>query len=158
MEEGLSSYDLIPFMFDIIWVCDGGSNFLKALDKFTVVRCVAHRLNNCLQAIFFQSEIMKVKKQILFPDQFDENSDGEDKIGSGVDDGQNDSVNDHEQINDKQQISTRPSSAKSNKSKIISVIEQVPSDAKRVLIIIIRCKELVQYVKKVMFVFSSISC
>ncbi|CAF1381947.1 unnamed protein product [Didymodactylos carnosus] len=26
LEEGLSLYDLNPFMFDIIWVCDGGKN------------------------------------------------------------------------------------------------------------------------------------
>lgn len=156
MEEGLSLYDLTPFMVDAIWVCDGGSNLLKALDKFTVVRCVAHRLNNCLQAIFFQSEIMKVKKHILFPDQFNDNSDEEDGLDSGTDEGQNDSTNDREQIDDKYPMSMKPGSSKSNKSKITSIIEQMPSDAKRILVIIICCKELVQYVKKVMFAFSNI--
>jgi hypothetical protein len=145
-------------MLDIIWVCDGGSNLLKALEKFTVVRCVAHRLNNCLQAIFFQSEIMKIKKHVLFPDHFNENSDGEDETGSGTDDGQNDDVVGDDQINNKQKISVKSTSTKSNKSNIISIIAQTPSDAKRILITIVECKDLVKYMKKVILVFSSICC
>jgi hypothetical protein len=143
-------------MFDIIWVCDGGSNLLKALDKFTVVRCVAHRLNNCLQAIFFQSEIMKVKKDILFPDHFNANSDGEDEAGSDTDNEQNDDVVSDDQINNKQKISVKSTSTKSNKSNIISVIASIPTDAKRILITIIECKELVKYVKKVILLLSRI--
>ncbi|CAF1305990.1 unnamed protein product, partial [Didymodactylos carnosus] len=91
---------------------------------------------------------MKVKKHILFPDDFKENSYGEDEIGSGTDDETNDGVVADDQTNDKQKSSVKSTSTKSNKNKILSIIAQIPSDAKRILITIIECKELVQYVKK----------
>lgn len=53
IEDGLELYDLKPFMFDIVWVCDRGSNFKKALSRFTVLHCIAHRLNNVLQHTFY---------------------------------------------------------------------------------------------------------
>ncbi|CAF1358013.1 unnamed protein product [Adineta steineri] len=70
LEEDLSLYDLNPFVFDVIWVCDGGNNVLKALERYTVVHCVVHRLNNCLQSNSFQSKTIKVKKHSLFLDYY----------------------------------------------------------------------------------------
>ncbi|CAF4096490.1 unnamed protein product [Rotaria magnacalcarata] len=96
LEEGLSLYDLVPVMSDIVWVCDGGSNLLKALAKFTVVRCIAHRLNNCLQTFFFKQR-HRSSRNILFPDHFHDNSDDQD---SNSDNEQNDNGFDDNDAND----------------------------------------------------------
>ncbi|CAF4143711.1 unnamed protein product, partial [Rotaria magnacalcarata] len=77
LEEGLSLYDLVPVMSDIVWVCDGGSNLLKALAKFTVAS--------------------KFEKHILFPDHFHDNSDDQD---SNSDNEQNDNGFDDNDAND----------------------------------------------------------
>jgi len=145
---------LNPFVFDIIWVCDGGSNLLKALERYTVVRCVAHRLNNCLQSIFFQSETAKVKKHVLFPDYYNDKSEDEDDDNSDGDEEQGSDVIGEDQVSDKQETTTNTVAKRSASKNIISVIAQLPSDAKRILITIIECKELVTYVKKVI----SITC
>ncbi|CAF1916826.1 unnamed protein product [Rotaria magnacalcarata] len=76
LEEGLSLYDLVPVMSDIVWVCDGGSNLLKALAKFTA---------------------SKFEKHILFPDHFHDNSDDQD---SNSDNEQNDNGFDDNDAND----------------------------------------------------------
>ncbi|CAF4987522.1 unnamed protein product [Rotaria magnacalcarata] len=150
LEEGLSLFDLVPFMSDIIWVCDGGSNLLKALEKFTVVRCVAHRLNNCLQTIFFQTNASKVKKHILFPDHFHDESEDEDDQDSNNENEQNDDGFDDDGVNDRQKACAKYNFIPSNKkSNAISFIAQLPTDVKRILVTIVQCKELVKYVKKI---------
>ncbi|CAM4750578.1 unnamed protein product [Rotaria magnacalcarata] len=150
LEEGLSLFDLVPFMSDIIWVCDGGSNLLKALEKFTVVRCVAHRLNNCLQTSFFQTNASKVKKHILFPDHFHDESEDEDDQDSNNENEQNDDGFDDDGVNDRQKACAKYNFIPSNKkSNAISFIAQLPTDVKRILVTIVQCKELVKYVKKI---------
>ncbi|CAF4528218.1 unnamed protein product [Rotaria socialis] len=150
LEEGLSLFDLVPFMSDIIWVCDGGSNLLKALEKFTVVRCVAHRLNNCLQTIFFQTNASKVKKHILFPDHFHDESEDEDDQDSKNENEQNDDGFDDDGVNDQQKACAKYNFITSNKkSNAVSFIAQLPTDVKRILVTIVQCKELVKYVKKI---------
>ncbi|CAF1124375.1 unnamed protein product [Rotaria sordida] len=138
LEEGLSIYDLVPFMSDIIWVCDGGSNLLKALEKFTVVRCTAHLLNNCLQTIFFQTNALKFKKHILFSDHFYDKSEDEGDLDSNSEDEQNEDAFDDDEINDQQKACIKYNSTVSNKkANAISLISQLSTDAKRILITIV---------------------
>ncbi|CAF3915154.1 unnamed protein product [Rotaria sp. Silwood1] len=149
LEEGLSMYDLVPFMSDIVWVCDGGSNLLKALEKFTVVRCTAHRLNNCLQTIFFQTNALKFKKHILFPDHFHDKSEDEDDQDSNSEDEQKEDGFDDDEVNNQQKACIKYNSTISNrKANAVPFISQLPTNAKRILITIVLCKELVRYVKK----------
>ncbi|CAF3662488.1 unnamed protein product [Rotaria sordida] len=138
LEEGLSIYDLVPFMSDIIWVCDGGSNLLKALEKFTVVHCTAHLLNNCLQTIFFQTNALKFKKHILFSDHFYDKSEDEGDLDSNSEDEQNEDAFDDDEINDQQKACIKYNSTISNKkANAISLISQLSTDAKRILITIV---------------------
>lgn len=137
-------------MSDIVWVCDGGSNLLKALEKCTVVRCMAHRLNNWLQAIFFQTETKTMKKKILFPGHFDEKSDDENDLVSDADtDGNQSDDAAEEQINIEEKRPITATSTRQNRKDVVSIISQLPLEARRILVTIIDCKELVQYVKKV---------
>lgn len=59
-------------------MCDRGSNLKKALEKFPVVHCIAHRLNNTLQKIFFQAETMKAKVDVAFGEYYLDVIDDED--------------------------------------------------------------------------------
>ncbi|CAF5007126.1 unnamed protein product, partial [Rotaria sp. Silwood1] len=138
LEEGLSMYDLVPFMSDIVWVCDGGSNLLKALEKFTVVRCTAHRLNNCLQTIFFQTNALKFKKHILFPDHFHDKSEDEDDQDSNSEDEQKEDGFDDDEVNNQQKACIKYNSTISNrKANAVPFISQLPTNAKRILITIV---------------------
>lgn len=143
-------YGLQPFIFDMIWVCDGGSNLLKALEKCVVVRCMAHRLNNCLQVIFFQTEMNKVNKQALFPDDFDDKSDDESDHECDTDSNQSEDSSE-EQTNgtEKRSIAITSTSKRQTRKSIVTIISQLPLEARRILVTIIDCKELVKYVKKV---------
>jgi hypothetical protein len=150
IEEGLSLYDLQPFMYDIIWVCDRGSNLKKALEKFTVVHCIAHRLNNILQKIFYQAETNKAKKDVAFGEYYVDLVEDEDDLISGSDSEEvNASDDDDEKLIDKRTKTINYTTATSSKKNATSTLSQLPSDAKRALVTIIHCKELVRYIKKV---------
>ena len=136
-------------MNDIIWVCDRGSNLRKALEKFPVVRCIGHRLNIILQRIFFQAETTKAKMDVAFGEYYLDVIDDEDDQIS-----ENDSEDDEEPIPEDKVIGkSNPSinytSAVPGRNTATATLAQLPADAKRILVTIIHCKELVQYVKKV---------
>ena len=80
-------------------MCDGGSNLLKTLEKYTVVRSIAHRLNNCLQTTFFQANTSKFKKHILFPDHFHDKSEDEDEEDSKSENEQSENDSDDDETN-----------------------------------------------------------
>ena len=42
------------------FVCDRGSNFIKALKDFSPLYCYVHRLNNILKKCFFQSKNSRI--------------------------------------------------------------------------------------------------
>lgn len=46
----------MPYLKNIIWVSDRGSNIKKALEEEDVVFCACHRINNILENLFFQNE------------------------------------------------------------------------------------------------------
>ena len=136
-------------MYDIIWVCDRGSNLKKALEKFPVVHCIGHRLNNTLQKIFFQAETTKAKMDIAFGEYYLDVIDDEDDQIS-----ENDSEKDEELIDDDKLIGKRNqsvnyTSAIPGRNNATATLAQLSADAKRILVTIIHCKELVQYVKTV---------
>ncbi|CAF3765087.1 unnamed protein product [Rotaria sp. Silwood1] len=147
IEEGLALYDLQHFMYDVIWVCDRGSNLKKALEKFTVVHCVAHRLNNVLQHTFYQAEINKVKKDVAFGDYYTNSVEDEDDQISESEEIE-ESCDDEQLIDIRTEVVSYVSKA-SSRNNPSTVLAQLAADAKRVLVTIIQCKELVKYIKKV---------
>lgn len=154
IEEGLALYDLQNFMYDIVWVCDRGSNIKKALEKFTVVHCVAHRLNNVLQATFYQSEINKAKMEVAFGDYYIDSVDYEDdEMSGGVSEETEESCDD-EQPSEQKNKSFSYLSTTSSRINPNTTISQLSPDAKRVLLTIVQCKQLVQYIKKVSFMLN----
>jgi hypothetical protein len=137
-------------MYDIIWVCDRGSNLKKALEKFPVVHCVGHRLNNTLQKVFYQAETAKAKKDIAFGDFYlDILEDEDDQVSESGSEEDEDRYDDDEKLVDKRTRSINCSSAAPGRNNATTTLAQLPSDAKRILVTIIHCKELVRYIKKV---------
>ena len=135
-------------MYDVIWVCDRGSNLKKALEKYTIVHCVAHRLNNVLQQTFYQAEMNKIRKDVAFGDNYiDPVEDEDDLISESEGEEIGDSFDDEELI-DKQNKAFNVSKI-STRINPNNTIAQLPGDAKRVLTTIIYCKQLVKYIKKV---------
>jgi hypothetical protein len=132
-------------MYDIIWVCDRGSNLKKALEKFLVVHCVGHRLNTTLQKVFHQAETTKTKKDVAFGEYYldiiDDEDDQMSENGSEEDD--------DDKLIDKRNRSINHTSAVPGRNTSTTTLAQLPSDAKRILVTIIHCKELVKYIKKV---------
>ena len=51
----------------ITFVTDRGANFVKGLQFFRVLYCVAHRLNNILKATFYQQSKKNKKKMKMTP-------------------------------------------------------------------------------------------
>jgi hypothetical protein len=139
-------------MYDIIWVCDRGSNIKKALEKFPVVHCVGHRLNNTLQKIFYQAETAKAKKDVAFGDYYlDVIEDEDDQIcESGSE--EDEDGHDDDKLIDKRNRSISYTAAAPGRTNATSTLAQLTSDAKRILVTIIHCKELVKYIKKVNYI------
>jgi hypothetical protein len=54
-------------MEKIIFVCDRGSNLVKALEDYKVLHCFPHRLNNVLKRTFYsagtEEKILKKKEK-----------------------------------------------------------------------------------------------
>lgn len=134
-------------MYDIIWVCDRGSNLKKALEKFHVVHCVGHRLNNVLQKVFYQAETAKAKKDVAFGESYLNVIEEDDEISESENEENEDE--DDEKLVDKRTRSINYSSTASTRNNPTTTLAQLPPDAKRILVTIIHCKELVRYIKKV---------
>ncbi|CAF5128455.1 unnamed protein product, partial [Rotaria sp. Silwood1] len=58
----LSRFGLDQLMDKITFVCDRGSNLIKALEDYQVVHCFPYRLNNVLKRTFYSAGT-KEKKQ-----------------------------------------------------------------------------------------------
>ena len=156
IEEGLALYDLQHFIFDIVWVCDTGSNLKKTLEKFTVVHCIAHRLNNVLQKTFYQAELNRANKDIAFNDYYiDSAEDEDDRISEDESEEAEESGN-GEQLNDKRTTDFDHVSRISSGTNPNMTLAQLSSDTKRILVTIIQCREFVKHIKKVNLMAKSI--
>lgn len=130
-------------------MCDRGSNLKKALEKFSVVHCIAHRLNNTLQKIFFQAETMKAKVDVAFGEYYlDVIDDEDDQISENASEDEEEQI-DVNQLIGKRNQSVNYTSTVPGRNNATATLAQLPIDAKRILVTIIHCKQLVQYVKKV---------
>ena len=139
-------------MYDIIWVCDRGSNLKKALEKYHVVHCIVHRLNNVLVKVFYQAETNEAKKDIAFPEHYvNLNEDEDDQVSDTDSDIAINEIfdDDDEMLIEKQARLANYSKKTSNESIVVMTLAELPSEPKRILVNIIYCKELVTYIKKV---------
>lgn len=151
----MALYDLQHFVYDIIWVCDRGSNLKKALEKFTVVHCVAHRLNNVLQHTFYQDAINKTKKDVVFGDYYIEHDEDEDDESSDNETEEIEEFCEDEELIDKRTKAINYASTATGRTNPTTSLAQLSADAKRVLATIIQCKELVKHIKKVDLILRS---
>lgn len=159
--EGLSTYNLVPFLKNIIWVSDRGSNIKKVLEEEEVVFCSGHRINNILEKVFFQNEEKnkREEKKKITQQSINKFEQLDDEVMNEVEPEQSSEDEDDEKNfpNQREHASKhrkRTIGKKSNETAIkvnhLTILKsEIPSDAKRVIDLIISSKELVHYVKLV---------
>jgi hypothetical protein len=155
-------------MRDSVWVSDRGSNIRKVLEEYEVVFCSAHRLNNILERLFFQSEKKKKKKkneQVNYEVQEeDEDEDEDEKMSDSEqsDEDNDDNVTDLQQrppTNQRRQYhqqktTNATSNTMSNKANHLTILKsEIAPGPKRVIILIGSAKKLVKYVKLVCILY-----
>ena len=140
---------------------DRGSNIKKVLEEEEVVFCSGHRINNILEKIFFQNEEKNkreekkkitqrsIKKLQRFDDE--EMSEVEPEQSSEDEDDEENFQNQREHASKHpQKIIGKKSNGTAIKVNHLTILKsEIPSDAKRVIDLIISSKELVHYVKLV---------
>ena len=97
--------------------------------------------------------MFKFKKHILFPDHFLDKSEEEDEDEDEEDSKSKNEQSENDSGNDETNHQTKSikfsSTILDENSNIVSVISQLSAEAKRILVTIVQCKELVKYVKQV---------
>ncbi|CAF1946674.1 unnamed protein product [Rotaria magnacalcarata] len=140
LKEGLSIYNLISYMRDIIWVSD------------------PHRVNNVLERLFFQSEKKKKKKknQQLIDEVREEDEDekmsdseqsGEDNDDNPMDLQQRPPTNQRRQHHQQKTINATLYIVSGKVNHLTILKSEIPPGPKRVITLIVSVKQLVKYVK-----------
>ena len=152
-------------MDKITFVCDRGSNLVKALEGYRVVHCFPHRLNNVSKRIFYSArtgeKLRQRQRKPLNKNKNDDQSMWNDMISNDndslmyYDDGDsNESESEDDTVLDEKsvELALRSVSA-SQECDHVNVLEQnLPIYASQILTTIVRCKEVCSYVKRVFFI------
>ncbi|CAF1148186.1 unnamed protein product [Rotaria sordida] len=160
----LSRFGLDQLMNEIIFVCDRGSNLLKALEDYQVVHCFPHRLNNIVKRTFYsagskEKKQRKQKKESLKKNRNDDqsnwnnsNDDDNDSLMYYDDRDSSESESDDDIVLDEKfvELALRSLSSSPAERDHINVLEEnLPPYAAQILATIVRCKQLCCYVKRV---------
>ena len=151
--------DKIPF------VCDHGSNLVKALEGYQVVHCFPHRLNNVLKRTFYSARTREKlggrqrkplnknenDDQSIWNDMISNNNDSlmyyDDRDSSGSE-SEDDTVLDGKSV----ELALRSVSASPERDHVNVLEQNLPIYPSQILTTIVRCKELCSYVKRVFFI------
>lgn len=153
-------------MGKITFVCDRGSNLVKALEDFQVVNCFPHRLNNVLKRTFYSAgtkekvEKKRKKKPLKSKDDDEEPiraffvSNDDDPLMDYDERDSSDSEVDDDVILDTKSVELALRSLSSSPERDhVNILEQnLPPHASQLLGTIVRCKQLCCYVKRVCLV------
>ncbi|CAF1594607.1 unnamed protein product [Rotaria sp. Silwood1] len=160
----LSRFGLDQLMNEITFVCDRGSNLLKALEDYQVVHCFPHRLNNISKRTFYsagtkEKKQRKQKKESLKKNQNDDqpswnnsNDDDNDSLMYYDDRDSSESESDDDIVLDEKfvELALRSLSSSPPERDHVNVLEKdLPPYAAQILATIVRCKQLCCYVKRV---------
>ncbi|CAF5125695.1 unnamed protein product, partial [Rotaria sp. Silwood1] len=160
----LSRFGLDQLMNEITFVCDRGSNLLKALEDYQVVHCFPHRLNNISKRTFYsagtkEKKQRKQKKESLKKNQNDDqpswnnsNDDDNDSLMYYDDRDSSESESDDDIVLDEKfvELALRSLSSSPPERDHVNVLEKnIPPYAAQILATIVRCKQLCCYVKRV---------
>ena len=149
-------------MNKLFFVCDRGSNLVKALEDFKVIHCFPHRMNNVLKRTFYSAgtEERKGKRRRMLNNK-KKNDDPMISIDSIIDDDplldfddrdSSDSESEDDIVLDAKTVdmALRNLSSSSPERDYINIPEQnLPLHASQLLATIVRCKQLCCYVKRV---------
>lgn len=154
-------------MNKITFVCDRGSNLVKALERFQVLNCFPHRLNNVVKRTFYsagtQEKIQRrQRKPFSKKNQAEDQStwtdnilDGDDSLMDHDDRDSTDSDSDDDVILDEKSVELALRSLSSSPERDhVNVFEKnLPPYAAQIISTIVQCKQLCCYVKRVFFYF-----
>lgn len=155
-------------MNQITFVCDRGSNIIKALDGCRIVHCFPHRLNNILKRTFYSAgtreKIQKRKeKQTANNNQNDTIYPWNDSMGNDDDslmdyddrDSNDSDVEDDFILNDRTVELALRGLVSPPEVDHINILEQdLPYYANQILTTIVHSKQLCRYVKRVFIILS----
>ncbi|CAF1230016.1 unnamed protein product [Rotaria sordida] len=133
IEEILSSYDLQPFVFDIVWVCDRQSSLKKT---------------------FYQTEIDEAKKDTVFGDYYIDSIDDDDDQINGSNSEEDDSSCDDDKLLNKRTTSVSYTSTTPSPINVLTILAQLLLVSKRILVTIIQYKELVKSLNPFLEIFN----
>jgi hypothetical protein len=150
-------------MDKITFVCDRGSNLVKALEDYQVIHCFPHRLNNVLKRTFYSAGTQdkkerKKRKQSSKKNQGDNHSTWDNFISNDDEPlmdydnrDSSESESDDDVVLDANSVELALRSLSSSPVRDhVNVIEQnLPLHAAQLLATIARCKQLCCYVKRV---------
>ncbi|CAF2801081.1 unnamed protein product [Rotaria sp. Silwood2] len=158
----LSRFGLDQLMNEITFVCDRGSNLLKALEDYQVVHCFPHRMNNILKRTFYsagtrEKKQRKQKKESLKKNRNDDqsnwnnsnNDDDNDSLMYYDDRDSSESESDDDIVLDEKfvELALRSLSSSPPERDHVNVFEKnLPPYAAQILATIVRCKQLCCYV------------
>ncbi|CAF1471176.1 unnamed protein product [Adineta steineri] len=173
--NGIKSYDLILdflnihlaefgiSLTDVNIITDRGANFLKAFAKYDLICCFGHRLNNVLKVCFFYQQTKKKKKNNQASSKDNTCSTAKstpptnsarvekDELSSSSDSSlSDDEENQRENYVTEQSslvILRRRKKSSTTQSAQKMVVEDIPPEAKQVLLVLKQAKKLVKYVK-----------
>ncbi|CAF0844168.1 unnamed protein product [Adineta steineri] len=160
----LSKFGLDNLMNKITFVCDRGSNLVKALEDYEVVHCFPHRLNNVLKRTFYSAGTQdkverKKKKQSSNKNQHTTHvtwnnfaTDDDDLLMDYDDRDSSESECEYDDVplDEKSvELALRSLSSSPERDHMNVVEKDLPPYAAQVLAIITRCKQLCCYVKRV---------
>ena len=149
-------------MDKITFVCDRGSNLVKALEGYRAVHCFPHRLNNVLKRTFYSAgtqekkERKKRKESSAKKAGVDHSTcnesitDDDDPLMNYDDRDSSESESDDDIVLDGKtvELALRSLSSSPERDHINVVEPNLPPHAFQVLAIITRCKQLCCYVKR----------
>lgn len=155
----LSRFQLDVLMNKITFMCDRGSNLIKALEDFEVVHCFPHRLNNILKRTFYSAgtaeknerKKRRSAKKSRRDDQISFDINDEDPLMDYDDRDSSESEDDDDVVLDEKavELALRNLSSSPERDHVNVLEEDLPAPAAQVLATIVRCKQLCCYVKRV---------
>jgi hypothetical protein len=147
--SALSRFGIDDLMDEITFVCDRGSNLVKALENHRVVHCFPHRLNNVLK----RKQPSSKKTSGITSSNADFAIVNDDPLLDYDDRDSSESESDGDIILDTKavEIALRSLSTLSERDYINVTELNLSPPAAQVLAVIVRCKQLCCYVKRVCF-------
>jgi hypothetical protein len=153
--EPFGIYDLSKLSF----MCDRGTNLVKALQNYETLFCFAHRINNVLKRGFFQ---LKSNQKATNSSATTQTTASSTTTSGKIDSDESSSSTEEEEeiIKPTKQIKIKTKKPKKDPKSSTVVndpmklkLTDLPTKAQEIIETIKQCKKLVRYIKKVLYFY-----